>query len=214
MEKNKESAIVLLSGGQDSVVSMFWAKKKFKKVLALSFIYGQKNVKEIECAQRICKEYDIEHVILDVSSLQQFKINFNKSDGSVNNNLIYGRNMFFLSFAAAYARNRNILNIVIGISENDIQNFPDCRKEFIFSINTTLNLAMDYNFKIYAPLIDKSKKEIWKFADDFNILKLVMNKTLTCYNGVVGNGCGACVACLQRNAALKDFFKDKENKYE
>lgn len=210
----KESALVLLSGGQDSVVSMFWAKENFEKVVALSFVYGQKNAEEIECARRICEEYNVEHVVLDITSLQQFKVNCNKTNVSLNPNLIYGRNMFFLSFAATYARNCNIMSIVIGVSENDIQSFPDCRKEFIFSINTTLNLAMDYNFKIYAPLIDKSKKEIWELADDYNILNLVINKTLTCYNGIIGNGCGICVACLQRNTALKDFFRDRKNKNE
>lgn len=209
--KVDQAALVLFSGGQDSTTCLFWAKNKFKDVYALSFDFMQKHIIELEYAKKICEEYMIPHEIMDLSVLDTYKQKIVNDDAKNDKykNFISGRNMFFLSFAALYAKQRNIQNIIVGVSQNDFQNYPDCRDTFIKSLNVTLNLAMDYEFTIYTPLIYKDKKSIWQLADELGIMDIVKNKTVTCYNGVVGDGCGGCPSCLLRNNGYIEYTKHK-----
>lgn len=197
MYKKKSSAIILLSGGQDSTTCLYWCKKNFKKILALSFSFGQKHVKELECAKRICESNKIDHIIIDLNILNAYKNS---------NNCISGRNLFFLSFAALAAKCYNFDSIVIGVSQQDYNTFPDCREDFIKALNVALNLAMDSNITIYTPLMNLKKEDIWKLADDLGIIDIIKNETLTCYNGVIGNGCGQCNACQLRNSGYKKYY--------
>lgn len=197
MHKKKSSAIILLSGGQDSTTCLYWCKKNFKRILALSFSFGQKHVKELECAKRICAYNKIEHIIIDLNILSVYKNS---------NNCISGRNLFFLSFAALAAKYYNFDSIVIGVSQQDYNTFPDCRENFIKALNVALNLAMDSNITIYTPLMNLKKEDIWKMADDLGIIDIIKNETLTCYNGLIGNGCGQCSACQLRNSGYKKYY--------
>jgi len=197
-------AIVLLSGGQDSTTCLFWAKTKFKHIIALSFDISQNNIIELDCAKVICEKANVDHNIIDLKLLHDFK---------GEKNFISGRNLFFLSFAALIAKQRNISNIVIGVSQQDSNTFSDCSDNFIKSINVSMNLSMDYTFKIYAPLIWLSKKEIWHLAEELDIINLVKNNTVTCYNGISGVGCGHCSACQLRNSAYSEYLKDKSGEY-
>ena len=119
---------MLFSGGQDSTTCLFWAKNKFKDVYALSFDFMQKNIIELEYAKKICEEYMIPYETMDLSVLDAYKQKSVNDDVENHKykNFIRGRNMFFLSFAAIYAKQRNIQNIIIGVSQNDLQNYPDC----------------------------------------------------------------------------------------
>jgi 7-cyano-7-deazaguanine synthase len=218
---NKEKAVVVFSGGQDSTTCLFWAKKKFKEVIAISFDYGQKHKLELECAKSICKDYNVEHHILDLSLLNQLapnsltradiKVDEKKPEGTTPNTFVDGRNLLFLSFVAVFAKQRGINNIITGVSQSDFSGYPDCRDTFIKSLNVTLNLAMDYQFQIYTPLMWINKAETWKMAYDLGALDVVKNETLTCYNGIKGNGCGHCPACtLRKNGYLE--FKEKFRK--
>lgn len=197
MYKKESSAIILLSGGQDSTTCLYWSKKNFKRILALSFNFGQKHVKELECAKRICECNKIDHIIIDLNILNSYKNS---------ENCISGRNLFFLSFAALVAKHYNFNSIVIGVSQQDYNTFPDCRENFIKALNVTLNLAMDSNITIYTPLMNLKKEDIWKMADDLEIIDIIKNETLTCYNGLIGNGCGQCNACKLRNSGYKKYF--------
>ena len=104
------------------------------------------------------------------------------------NTFVPGRNLFFLSIAAVYAREHGIMNIVTGVSQTDFSGYPDCRDSFIRSLNVTLNLAMDEQFVIHTPLMWIDKAETWQLADELGIFDLVRNETLTCYNGIPGKG--------------------------
>ncbi len=215
---NKREAIVVFSGGQDSTTCLFWAKKKFDRVIAISFDYNQKHKIELECAKEICKRNDIEHHILDLNLLNQLAPNsLTRADINVDketpkeglpNSFVDGRNMLFLTFTAIFAKQREINNIVIGVSQSDYSGYPDCRDVFIKSINVTLNLSMDYQFEIYTPLMWIDKAETWKFAYDLGVLDIIKNETLTCYNGIKGFGCGQCPACKLRNKGYK-LFEEK-----
>lgn len=214
---NKEKAIVVFSGGQDSTTCLFWAKKKFKEVIAVSFDYGQKHKLELECAKDICKKYNVEHHIMDLNLLNQLapnsltrvdiEVDKEAPSGELPNSFVDGRNMLFLTFVGVFAKQRGINNIITGVSQSDFSGYPDCRDVFIRSLNVTLNLAMDYQFVIHTPLMWINKAETWKMADDLGVLDIVKEETLTCYNGIKGNGCGECPACKLRKNGYLEFKK-------
>lgn len=216
---NREKAIVVFSGGQDSTTCLFWAKKRFKEVIAVSFNYNQKHKLELECAKEICKKYSVEHHILDLGLLNQLapnsltrtdiKVDKDSPKDSLPNSFVDGRNMLFLTFVGVFAKQRGINNIITGVSQSDFSGYPDCRDVFIRSLNTTLDLAMDYEFVIHTPLMWIDKAETWKLANDLGVLDVVKKETLTCYNGIKGDGCRECPACKLRNRGYKIF----EEKY-
>lgn len=214
---NKDKAVVVFSGGQDSTTCLFWAKKRYKEVIAVSFNYNQKHKLELECAAQICKKHGVEHHILDLNLLNQLAPNsLTRTDIIVDKNapaegtpntFVDGRNLLFLTFVAIFAKQRDISTIITGVSQSDFSGYPDCRDVFIKSLNVTLNLAMNYQFVIETPLMWINKAETWKLADDLGVLDIVKNETLTCYNGIKGNGCGECPACKLRKHGYVEFKK-------
>ena len=219
---NKDTALVVFSGGQDSTTCLFWAKKRFKKVYALSFLYGQKHQNEVELARRIAEEAGVAFEVMDVSFIGHLGANSltdtsivmdqEKPADSFPNTFVPGRNLFFLSIAAVYARERGINHIVTGVSQTDFSGYPDCRDAFIKSLNVTLNLAMVELFVFHTPLMGIDKAETWALADELGVLDLVRTKTLTCYNGIPGDGCGHCPACRLRREGLESYLASKEKK--
>ncbi len=211
-----EDVLVVLSGGQDSTTCLFWCMENFKNVIAIGFDYGQKHKLELKCASDICKEYNIHYDILDMSLLnsltsnsltrQDIEVEEVKNDEKVPNSFVEGRNMIFLSFAAIYAKNKGLRHIVTGVSESDFSGYPDCRDSFIKSLNVTLNLAMDYEFIIHTPLMWLNKCDTWKLSHDLGAFQIIKDKTLTCYNGIIGEGCGKCPACKLRAKGLDEFY--------
>lgn len=216
---NNQAALVVFSGGQDSTTCLFWAKKHFKEVYALSFVYGQKHVKEVELARAIAGKAGVHFDTMDVSFIgnlgrnsltdTSIKMDEVKPDGSFPNTFVPGRNLFFLSIAAVYARERGIFHLVTGVSQTDFSGYPDCRDSFIKSLNVTLNLAMDEQFVIHTPLMWIDKAETWALADELGVLDIVRHDTLTCYNGVQGDGCGHCPACKLRREGLEKYLASK-----
>ncbi len=220
MPMNNEAALVVFSGGQDSTTCLFWAKKHFKKVYALSFIYGQKHVKEVELARSIAEKAEVEFDVMDVSfighlgrnSLTDTSIHMDeeKPADSYPNTFVPGRNLFFLSIAAVYAREHGVNHIVTGVSQTDFSGYPDCRDSFIKSLNVTLNLAMDEQFVLHTPLMWIDKAQTWALADRLGVLDLIRHETLTCYNGIPGDGCGHCPSCKLRREGLEKYLADKQ----
>jgi 7-cyano-7-deazaguanine synthase len=217
---NKETALVVFSGGQDSTTCLFWALKHFKKVEALTFVYGQKHVKEVEVAKEIASNAGVEWHVMDVSFIGKLGRN-SLTDSSIQmdqdkpvdgppNTFVPGRNLFFLSIAAVFARERGINHLVTGVSQTDFSGYPDCRDAFIKSANVTLNLAMDEQFVIHTPLMWIDKAQTWELADNLGVLDLVRHQTLTCYNGVIGDGCGHCPACKLRREGLEKYLRSKD----
>lgn len=214
--KNKKAAVVVFSGGQDSTTCLFWALRRYEKVIALSFDYQQKHRKELECAKNICQKYNVEHYMMDMSLLNQLAPNsLTRTDIPVDeqapqtgtpNTFVDGRNHLFLSYAAVFAKQKGITDIITGVSQSDFSGYPDCRDIFIKSLNTTLSLAMDYQFDIITPLMWLDKKETWALAYDLNAFDIVRTETLTCYNGIIGDGCGNCPACRLRKKGLDAFL--------
>jgi 7-cyano-7-deazaguanine synthase len=212
----QDTALVVFSGGQDSTTCLFWAKREYKKVVALSFLYGQKHRKEVELAREIARGAEVEFHLMDVSFIGTLGHN-SLTDASMTmdeekpadtfpNTFVPGRNLFFLSIAAVFARERGIRHLVTGVSQTDFSGYPDCRDSFIKSLNVTLNLAMDEQFVIHTPLMWIDKAETWALADELHVLDLVRSQTLTCYNGITGDGCGHCPACRLRREGLERYL--------
>ncbi len=214
-----ENALVLFSGGQDSTTCLFWAKKQFKTVTALCFTYGQRHSQEVEHARRIAEIAEVPFEVLDATiishlspnSLTDDKIEMDKEHdkNTFPNTFVPGRNMLFISFAASLTFSRDIRHLVVGVSEADYSGYPDCRDTFIHSLNTTINLAMDKHFLIHTPLMWRNKAQVWELADELEIFDLVRNETLTCYNGIIAEGCGECPACKLRKNGLEEYLKTK-----
>ena len=101
------------------------------------------------------------------------------------------------------------MNIVTGVSQTDFSGYPDCRDSFIRSLNVSLNLSMDEQFVIHTPLMWLDKSETWALADDLGVFDLVLKETMTCYNGIPGDGCGECPACKLRRRGLETYLKLK-----
>lgn len=221
---NKQAALVVFSGGQDSTTCLYWAKKQFKEVYALSFIYGQKHADEVDHAKEIARKAGVHWDVLDVSFINKIehcsltdssiKMDEEKPEGGFPNTFVPGRNLFFLSIAAVYARERDIFHLVTGVSQTDFSGYPDCRDSFIKSLNVTLNLAMDEQFVIHTPLMWLDKCQTWELADQLGVMDIVRNDTVTCYNGVPGDGCGHCPACKLRRKGLEEYLELKAEREE
>lgn len=217
-----ESALVVFSGGQDSTTCLYWALRHFRQVRALSFRYGQKHAREVELASQLAAQAGVEWECMDmsfISALSQgcsltdtsLAIEETKAEGSEwPTTFVPGRNLFFLSVAAVYARSHGIMDLVTGVGQADFSGYPDCRDNFIKSLNVTLNLALDEQFRIHTPLMWLDKAQTWALADRLGVMDIIRHHTLTCYNGVPGDGCGHCPACRLRMAGLQKYLNEKK----
>ena len=210
-------AVVIFSGGQDSTTCLFWALERFDEVMAVTFDYGQRHRLELECAASITNELGIEHHILDMSLLNQLapnaltrtEIAITEGESGLPSTFVEGRNMLFLTFAGILAKTKGAKHLITGVCETDFSGYPDCRDIFIKSLNVTMNLAMDYPFVIHTPLMWLDKAETWEMADGFGKLEYIRTNTLTCYNGIIGDGCGGCPSCKLRQNGLDIYQKKK-----
>lgn len=177
-------AICLLSGGQDSTTCLYWAKKQFDKVYAMSFFYGQKHQVELRQAHKIATDAGVAvHLINDVStllsgsSLTDHNVDHNTShpqNAALPASFTAGRNALFLTIAASTAYNMGVRDIVTGVCQTDYSGYPDCRRDFIDAMEVSLSLAMDPAYKlfdkaifqIHTPLMFLTKAETWKMAAD------------------------------------------------
>ncbi|WP_239738449.1 7-cyano-7-deazaguanine synthase QueC [Mammaliicoccus sp. C-M14] len=212
-----EKAVVVFSGGQDSTTCLFYAKEHFKEVELVTFQYGQRHDLEIKIAEDIAKEQGLKHHILDMSLLSQLSPNaltdhsmqIENDENGIPNTFVPARNLLFLSFAGALAYQIGAKHIITGVCETDFSGYPDCRDSFIKSMNLSLNLSMDKGFVIHTPLMWLNKKETWALSDQLGALDYVREKTLTCYNGVMSDGCGECPACKLRKQGLDQYLETK-----
>lgn len=207
-------ALVVLSGGQDSTTCLIHALHNYDDVHAISFYYKQRHSIELEFARKTCEDLDVSHKVVDLTALGQLTSNALTDSaidvkagegGQLPSTFVDGRNLLFLSYAAIYAKSLGITDIITGVSATDYSGYPDCRDVFIKSLNVTLNLAMDYQFNLITPLMWLTKAETWRMADDLDMLDFIRDRTVTCYHGIPGDGCGECPACQLRKKGLDEF---------
>ena len=219
----KSKALVVLSGGQDSVTCLGLALKKHDEVECIGFVYGQKHSVEIQCAVALCKELDIKYTIVQIPALQQFNDSalIQGNGQGVNDEHEYkeelpasfvpARNATFLTLAHGYAQKIKANVIITGVCQTDYSGYPDCRNEFIEQLETALNTGYETNILIDTPLMWLTKSETFKLAEEIDFLTHVIEKSHTCYNGVRvilhrwGYGCGECGACELRAKGFEEF---------
>ncbi|MFD1187847.1 7-cyano-7-deazaguanine synthase QueC [Pontibacter rugosus] len=192
MPTSSDTALVLFSGGQDSTTCLFWAKEHFKSVVALGFRYGQKHEVELRQAQIIAEKAQVPFRVIDISGmLQGSALTEHDKDVSAQHDLneslpaafVPGRNAVFLTIAISYAFTQNITHIIGGMCQADFSGYPDCRQVFVDSLKETMSLALDKKIDIHTPLMDLSKAEAWKMANDLGVLDIVRDLSHTDYNG-------------------------------
>ena len=208
-------ALVVLSGGQDSTTCLYWAIKEFgiSNVEAITFDYQQRHRIELECADQITALINVPQAVLPINTFQdlggsalteeaiEVKNDLNP-ENQLPNTFVPGRNLIFLTFAAAHAYKRGIKTLVTGVSQTDYSGYPDCRRDTIDKLELAISAGMEYEVTILTPLIDKSKKETVELAIKVNALE-AMALTHTCYNGQQPP-CGECPACELRLKGFKE----------
>ncbi|QCI21190.1 7-cyano-7-deazaguanine synthase QueC [Buchnera aphidicola (Hyperomyzus lactucae)] len=205
-----KKALVIFSGGQDSTTCLIHYTHIYKEVHCITFDYNQLHKSEINSALVISKKLGIKnHIVLDIkylkdisiSSLTENKLLINSShplDNSLPSTFVPGRNILFLTLSSMYAYNHKITSIVLGVNEIDFSGYPDCRYEFIKLMNNTVKIGMNCNIFFKTPLMNLNKSEIWALSDYWNSTDIILNDTVTCYNGIPGRGCRKCQACILR----------------
>lgn len=209
-------AVVLLSGGQDSTTSLYWAKMNFDQVLAVSVNYGQRHNAELEAAGEIAKRAGVPRELLTLALLAQIgdsdlvkpdtliMASGGRQDAKMVDGLptsfVPGRNLLFLGAAAAFAVKHGIKDIVTGVCQADYSGYPDCRREFIDSFERTATLAMPSSsgpIRVHTPLMNISKAESVALARRLPGCWEALALSITCYEGK-RPGCGKCPACELR----------------
>lgn len=211
-------AIVLLSGGLDSTVALYKAKAEgYNEIYALSFDYGQRHARELECAKATAEKvsviaHNVVSLKLDLwggSSLTDKSMSIEEGDVNkegIPNTYVPARNMVFLSVAASYAEAVGARDIFIGVSEVDYSGYVDCRQSFIDAMENAINMgtvcAVEKGEKIsiHAPFVDMTKAQEIKLGRELGV---DFDLTWSCYNGGE-KPCGTCDSCLLRENAFRE----------
>lgn len=209
MTDSAEKALVVLSGGQDSTTCLYWAIDRFggDQVSSVTFDYGQRHRIELDCARRVAEEAGIANVCLPIDTFAalggdaltdaSIAVSDEADTGTeLPVTFVAGRNLIFLTFAAAYAYRHNIGHLVTGVAQTDYSGYPDCREKTIAALQKAISLGMDRDLQIHTPLMHRSKKDTVELAARLGALD-AMALTHTCYNGQ-RPPCGHCAACELR----------------
>jgi len=210
-----DKALVVLSGGQDSTTCLYWAIDRFgvDNVSSVTFDYGQRHRIELTCAEEIADFANVPNVILPIDTFAALggdaltdpeipvAVGTDEWTG-LPNTFVPGRNLIFLTFAAAFAYQRGITHLVTGVAQTDFSGYPDCREETMASLQTTLRNGMAADIQIHTPLMHLSKKATVQLAEDLGALP-AMALTHTCYNGE-RPPCGTCPACALRAKGFEE----------
>jgi 7-cyano-7-deazaguanine synthase len=228
-------ALVLFSGGQDSATCLAWALENYDHVETIGFDYNQRHKIELEVRQEFISELRVkfpewgqklgdDHLVAipalaDIGETAMTEeIEIEVSESGLPNTFVPGRNIIFLSFAAALAYRRNCKHIVTGVCETDYSGYPDCRDDTIKSLQATLNLAMETRLVLHTPLMWIDKARTWQMADGLggqDLVNMVKTSTHTCYAGNRdtlhhwGYGCGHCPACDLRKLGWANYSSEK-----
>ncbi|WP_159564878.1 7-cyano-7-deazaguanine synthase QueC [Budvicia diplopodorum] len=214
-------AVVVFSGGQDSTTCLIQALKQYDEVHCVTFDYGQRHQAEIDIARELATKLGVTaHKVMDVRLLNELAISSltrdnipvpKAADDGIPNTFVPGRNILFLTLAAIYAYQIKSEAVITGVCETDFSGYPDCRDEFVKALNHAVSLGMAYNVRFETPLMWLDKAETWALADYYGQLDLVRQQTLTCYNGIQGDGCGECPSCHLRANGLTHYLANKPN---
>lgn len=213
-------AVVILSGGQDSMTCLFWALKQYDKVEAISFHYGQSHSVELEQARKIGRRVGIPHYFIDLSFMDTINESALINGGDVNAknakglpaSFVPNRNAMFIVLAHTLAQKLGAEALVTGVCQTDYSGYPDCRRDFIDKIELALNMGSDSRIHIDTPLMYINKAQTFAMAADLGRLQDVVEMSHTCYKGdrsklhAWGFGCGKCPACVLRKNGYNEYL--------
>ena len=230
-----DSALVLFSGGQDSTVCLAWALERFARVETVGFAYGQRHAIELEQRPRILKRMaalkagwqsrlgedrvitlDALAAISDTALTRDMAIEI--ADNGLPTTFVPGRNLIFLTFAAALAYRRGARHLVAGMCETDYSGYPDCRDDTMKAMQLALTLGLDKRLTVHTPLMWIDKAGTFAMAEDLGgrpLLDLVIEDSHSCYLGdrslrhAWGYGCGTCPACQLRANGFAKFMSQR-----
>ncbi len=202
-------ALVVLSGGQDSTTCLFWATRRWgaRAVHAVTFDYGQRHRIELDCAATVAAMAGVGQTVLPIDTFEVLGGNAltdpeiavspaTDEDSGLPNTFVPGRNLVFLTLAAALAYRLGATHLVTGVAQTDYSGYPDCRAETMAALEKAIRLGMESDVTIHAPLMHLSKSATVELAARVGALE-AMAHTHTCYNGCQPP-CGACPACELR----------------
>lgn len=229
------AAMVVFSGGQDSTTCLGWALDRFEHVYTLGFDYGQRHRVELECrreildriaslrgawAERLDRSAYADRT-LDLRLLQEIggtamtaSVEFEMAKNDLPNTFVPGRNLLFLTAAAAHAYRLGVRHLVTGVCETDYSGYPDCRDDTVKALQVAINLGMNERFVIHTPLMWIDKRSTWALAEQLGgrpFVDLIIEHSHTCYSGNRtdrhdwGYGCGTCPACDLRAIGFKAY---------
>jgi len=209
MQSDSKKALVVLSGGQDSTTCLYWAIDRFglTAVDTVTFDYGQRHHIELESASKVAEFAGVSNTCLPIDTFAALGgdaltdpdvevASGTDEETGLPNTFVPGRNLIFLTFAAAYAYQRGIANLVTGVAQTDYSGYPDCREGAITALQHALRAGMESEVIIHTPLMHMTKKETVELARDLGALP-AMALTHTCYDGE-RPPCGRCAACELR----------------
>lgn len=213
-----KKTVVVHSGGMDSSLCLAVAVKEFgaENVLSLSFTYNQRHSIELERATQISKYFKVDHIEIDLSCLSKItesalignKQSIQHKDGETPNTLVVGRNGLMARLAGIHAQSLGAQSIYMGVMELEEANsgYRDCSRAYMDIIQTALRMDFaDQKFEIRTPLVKLNKKESMELGLKLGVIEYLLEKTVTCYEGIEKEGCLKCPACKLRNAGLKIF---------
>jgi 7-cyano-7-deazaguanine synthase len=218
-------AIVLLSGGLDSAVTLAHSLRDGNETIALSFRYGQRHTRESDSAKAIANYYEVEHRIIDIdlssfnSSLignsRTIETNRTNIGNDIPDTYVPARNLIMLSIATGLCESLGASSIYIGANAVDYSGYPDCRKEFFDAFGETIRKGTkagveDRPIKIVTPILNMSKAEIIKMGKDIGV---PFRLTWSCYNGGE-KACGHCDSCLIRLKGFREAGYEDEVEYQ
>jgi 7-cyano-7-deazaguanine synthase len=216
------NSLIVLSGGQDSATTMALAATQTNIIGAVWFDYGQRHAIEQQCAQYWANKYNTTLHTIDIHALNQTGYSALTHAGNTNHahpnlkhlpaTFVPGRNLIFLTLAAALAMKHNTTNIYTGVCETDYSGYPDCRQNTITSLQNTIQQGMDFpELTINTPLMNLNKAQTFHLANKLGVLNDIIYHTHTCYEGdhttlhAWGYGCGKCPACTIRKNGWDEY---------
>ncbi|MCB1878036.1 MAG: 7-cyano-7-deazaguanine synthase QueC [Chromatiales bacterium] len=214
-----QKALVVLSGGQDSTTCLYWALKRFgaEGVEAVTFDYGQRHRIELRAARKVAQRAGVRHTQLPINTFSALGGNALtdgeiavasgvSADTGLPNTFVPGRNLIFLTFAAALAYQRGIRHLVTGVAQTDYSGYPDCRENTLQALQQALRLGMASDIELHTPLMHLSKADTVRLAVQLGALDALADSH-TCYNGS-RPPCGQCPACLLRTKGFAEAGVD------
>jgi 7-cyano-7-deazaguanine synthase len=230
-----DRALVLFSGGQDSATCLAWALARYQHVETVGFAYGQRHAIELGCRETLRQgmagiadwggRLGPDHMVDMTSAMAAVGQTALTSETEIAttgeglpNTFVPGRNLLFLTYAAAIAYRRGLRRIVAGVCETDYSGYPDCRDDTVKAMQLALNLGMQRRFVLETPLMWRDKSATWALAKTLGgdtLVELIRTESHSCYLGdrtvlhAWGYGCGTCPACQLRRSGWERWSEER-----